>query len=111
MKQRFLPDRKPMKEASTLKAQFKDQLIEWSEKNLGVSFSTLNPFQQSRQMIKFFVQEILEKLYPGIVPDDEGELESSIVDGAGDGGSDFLYRTDDGQVLIIQAKYRGKEAG
>ena len=44
------------------------------------------------------------------MPDDEGELESSIVDGSGDAGADFLYRTDDGQVLIIQAKYRGKDA-
>jgi hypothetical protein len=99
-----------MKQTSTAKVQFKDQLIEWSEKDLGVSFSTLNNVQQSRQMIKFFVLEILEKLYPGIVPDDEGELESSIIDGSGDGGGDFLYRTDDGQVLIIQAKYRGKDA-
>ncbi len=99
-----------MKQTSVPKVQFKDQLIEWSGKNLDVSFSTLNNFQQSRQMIKFFVLEILEKLYPGIVPDDEGELESSIIDGSGDGGADFLYRTDDGQVLIIQAKYRGKDA-
>lgn len=99
-----------MNEKATLKTQFKDQLIDWSEKNLGVSFSKLNNFQQSRQMMKFFVLEILEKLYPGIVPDDEGELESSIIDGSGDGGVDFLYRTDDGQVLIIQAKYRGKDA-
>jgi len=61
-------------------------------------------------MIKFFVTEVLEKLYPGIVPDDEGELESCIIDGAGDGGADLLYRSDEGQVLIIQAKYRGKDA-
>lgn len=61
-------------------------------------------------MISFFVQEVLEKLYPGIVPDDEGELDSCIVDGSGDGGADLLYRTDDGQVLIIQAKYRGNDA-
>lgn len=58
-------------------------------------------------MIRFFVSEVLEKLLPGLTPDDEGELDSCIVDGAGDGGADFLYRTDEGQVLIIQAKYRG----
>jgi hypothetical protein len=61
-------------------------------------------------MIKFFVAEVLEKLYPGIVPDDEGELDGCIIDGSGDGGADFLFRTDEGQVLIIQAKYRGKDA-
>lgn len=99
-----------MKQTTSPKVQFKDRLIEWSETSLGIKFSALNNVQQSRQMIKFFVTEILEKLYPGIVPDDEGELESSIVDGSGDGGADFLYRTDDGKVLILQAKYRGKDA-
>jgi hypothetical protein len=99
-----------MKQDSELKEQFRDALFVWSEKNLGTKFSSLPATQQSRQMIKFFVSEILEKLYPGLVPDDEGELESSIVDGPGDGGADFLYRTDDGQVLVIQAKYRGKDA-
>lgn len=99
-----------MKEHRNLKVQFRDRLIEWSETGLEVRFSDLNSFQRSRQMVKFFVSEILEKLYPGIVPDDEGELESCIVDGSGDGGVDFLYRTDEGQVLVLQAKYRGKEA-
>ncbi len=89
--------------------QFKDKLIDWSDAALGAKFSTLNNIQQSRQMIKFFVLEVLEKLYPGLVPDDEGELEGCIVDGSGDGGADFLYRTDEGQVLIIQGKCRGKD--
>jgi hypothetical protein len=99
-----------MKQETKLKEQFKDRLLEWSDENLGTKFDNLNNFQRSRQMIEFFVEEILEKLFPGIVPDDAGELESCIVDGSGDGGADFLYRTDDGQVLIIQAKYRGKDA-
>jgi hypothetical protein len=99
-----------IKETSKPKEQFKDRLLAWSEANLGVKFSNLNNIQQSRQMIKFFVREVLEKLYPGIVPDDEGELNDCIIDGSGDGGADFLYRNDDGQVLIIQAKYRGKDA-
>jgi hypothetical protein len=60
-------------------------------------------------MIKFFIQEVLEKLSPGMVPDDEDEMENCIVDGSGDGGADFLYRTDEGQVLIIQAKYHSKD--
>ena len=99
-----------MKETSKQKEQFKDRLIAWSGTNLAAKFSDLNNTQQSRQMIKFYVQEILEKLNPGIVPDDEGELDDSIIDGSGDGGADFLYRTDEGHVLIIQAKYRGKDA-
>ena len=97
-----------MKETSKQKEQFTDRLIAWSEANLGLKFSDLSNSQRSRQMIKFYVQEILEKLYPGIVPDDDGELDDSIMDGSGDGGADLLYRTDDGQVLIIQAKYHGK---
>jgi hypothetical protein len=99
-----------MKQETKLKEQFKDRLVEWSEARLGTKFDNLNNTQRSRQMISFFVQEILEKLFPGIVPDDEGEMESCIIDGSGDGGADLLYRTDDGQVLIIQAKYRGKDA-
>ena len=99
-----------MKETTKQKEQFKEELIKWSEASLGTKFGNLPHAQQSRQMIKFFILEVLEKLYPGIVPDDEGELESSIIDGSGDGGADFLFRTDDGQVLIIQAKYRGKDA-
>jgi hypothetical protein len=98
-----------MKQENKPKEQFKDRLIAWSEEDLGIKFGNLNNSQRSRQMIRFFVQEVLEKLFPGIVPDDTGESEDCIVDGAGDGGADFLYRTDDGQVLIIQAKYRGKD--
>lgn len=98
-----------MKQESKPKEQFRDRLQEWSEARLGVPFDSIGSIQRSRQMISFFVEEVLDKLFPGIVPDDEGELEASIVDGAGDGGADFLYRTDDGQVLIIQAKYRGKK--
>ncbi len=99
-----------MKPDTKLKEQFKDHLQAWAEQRLGMKFDSIGPFQRSRQMISVFVQEVLEKLYPGIVPEDEGELEGCIIDGAGDGGADLVYRTDDGQVLIIQAKYRGKDA-
>src|ERR1039458_5765610 len=99
-----------MKDTNKPKEQFRERLISWSDTNLGAKFADLNNTQRSRQMIKFYVQEILEKLNPGVVPDDEGELEDSIIDGSGDGGADFLYRTDDGHVLIIQAKYHGKDA-
>ena len=99
-----------MKETSKQKEQFKDRLVAWSETNLGVKFDALTDIQKSRQMIRFYVLEVLEKLYPGIVPDDDGELDDSIIDGSGDGGADFLYRTDDGHVLIIQAKYHGKDS-
>jgi hypothetical protein len=99
-----------MKHENKPKEQFKDRLQEWSEKKFGTSFSNLNSVQRSREMISFFVEEVLAKLYPGIVPDDEAEVESYIVDGPGDGGADLLYRADDGKVLIIQAKYRGKDA-
>ncbi len=98
-----------MKTSTELKLQFRDALRQWSETELETKFSNLNSAQQSRQMIKYFVSEALAKLLPGIVPEDEGELEASIVDGAGDGGADLLYRSDDGQVLIIQAKYRGND--
>ena len=99
-----------MKEKTKPKEQFKDRLIAWSEANVGTKLNNLNNIQQSRQMIKFYVREVLEKLDPAIVPDDDGELDDSIIDGSGDGGADLLYRSDDGHVLLIQAKYRGKDA-
>jgi hypothetical protein len=98
-----------MKQGNQLKEQFKDRLVEWVKNRLEVKFDNLNNIQRSRQMISFFVTEILAVLIPGIVPDDVDEVDGAIVDGSGDGGADFLYRTDDGQVLIVQAKYRGKD--
>ncbi|MBS1801806.1 MAG: AIPR family protein [Acidobacteria bacterium] len=98
-----------MKEKAVQKVQFRDRLIEWAQQSLGTKFDNLNNTQRSRQMIRYFVLEVLEKLLPGLVPDDEGELDGCIVDGAGDGGADLLYRTDEGQVLLIQAKYRGND--
>jgi len=98
-----------MKPTTKLKEQFKDRFLQWTEENLEVKFDNLTPFQRSRQMIMFFVGEVLGTLDPGIIPEDD-ELESCIVDGSGDGGADLLYRTDDGNVLIIQGKYRGKDA-
>jgi hypothetical protein len=98
-----------MKPTTKLKEQFKDRFLQWTQETLDVKFDNLTPFQRSRQMTMYFVQEVLGKLDPGVIPDDD-ELESYIVDGSGDGGADLLYRTDDGNVLIIQAKYRGKDS-
>jgi hypothetical protein len=61
-----------MKSETKLKEQFKDRLLGWSDASLGTRFDNLTQFERSRQMISFFVQEVLGKLYTGIVPDDEG---------------------------------------
>ena len=99
-----------MKTTSTPKITFRDSLIKATEAKLDIKFSGLPAVQRSRQMIIFFVQEVLEKLYPGLVPDDEDEVDSCIIDGAGDGGADFIYRNDEGQIMIIQAKYRNPDS-
>jgi len=86
-----------MKESSAPKIQFRDRLIQWSQESLGLKFDSLSNAQRSRQMIRFFVLEVLEKLLPGLVPDDEGELDSCIVDGPGDGGPTFCIEPTKGR--------------
>lgn len=51
---------------------------------------------------------MVSKVTPGLVPDDEQEIDDYIVDGAGDGGVDFIYPTE-GRVLVVQAKYRSAD--
>ncbi|HLJ25354.1 MAG TPA: AIPR family protein [Candidatus Angelobacter sp.] len=59
-------------------------------------------------MTLFYVQNVLAKIMPGLVPDDEQEILDSIVDGPNDAGVDFIYRND-GRVVIVQSKYRGSD--
>lgn len=90
------------------KAWFREYLKSDSEKRLGGTFSALLAQIQSREMTRFYVQNVLAKIMPGLVPDDEQEIMDSIVDGPNDAGVDFIYRSD-GRVVIIQAKYRGHD--
>jgi hypothetical protein len=89
------------------KPHFRDALRDFYEKKTGENFDSLNHFQRSQWMTRFYTSKILSILNPGLVPSDDQDLEDSLADGPSDAGVDFLYRAD-GHVIIIQAKYRKK---
>jgi hypothetical protein len=88
---------------------FRDHLTDWvSKRRGGMEFSRLNAVQQSKEMTRFYVLEIIARVSPGLIPDDIDEIDDFVVDGPDDGGADFIYRSDNA-VLIIQSKYRGRD--
>jgi hypothetical protein len=93
------PDRKPT---------FRGSLMADVEQRLKASFNSLQPTVLSKEMTRFYIKNVLAKITPGLVPDDEQEIDDYIVDGPNDGGIDFIYPTE-GRVLIVQAKYRGSD--
>lgn len=92
--------------ATTLKLSFRTAVREYAEAK-DRSLDSLNDFQRSRMMTTFYVKEVVRKLYPGIVPDDDEDYQECFVDGSCDCGLDFIYRSDEGHVLLVQAKYHG----
>ena len=58
-------------------------------------------------MSRFFVEETIGRLMPGIVPEDDIELQNSLIDGPNDSGVDFIYRSD-GHVLIVKPNCVGE---
>src|ERR1700733_1457273 len=90
------------------KEKFREQFKDWVERTLERRLDTLTQDDASRMMSRFFVSEVLDRLMPGIVPDDESDLQNSLVDGPNDSGVDFIYRSD-GHVLMIKSKLRKPE--
>ena len=95
-------------EKSDKKPWFRDYLIADAEKRLKTPFGSLTDKLRSAEMTRYYIKNVVSKLTPGLVPDDEQEIDDYIVDGPGDGGVDFIYPTD-GRVLIVQGKYRSGE--
>jgi hypothetical protein len=95
-------------EKSDKKPWFREYLIIDAEKRLKTVFGSLSDKVRSAEMTRYYVKNVVSKLTPGLVPDDEQEIDDYIVDGAGDGGVDFIYPTE-GRVLIVQGKYRSSE--
>ncbi|MFZ0421173.1 MAG: AIPR family protein [Candidatus Sulfotelmatobacter sp.] len=93
------PDKKPW---------FRDYLISDAEKRLKTSFGSLSDKIRAVEMTRFYIKNVVSKLTPGLVPEDEQEIDDYIVDGTADGGVDFIYPTE-GRVLIVQAKYRSSD--
>ena len=94
--------------AEERKEKFRDQFKDWVERITERRLDTLSQPDASRFMSRFFVEEMIGRLMPGIVPEDDIELQNSLVDGPNDSGVDFIYRSD-GHVLMVQAKLRGRD--
>ena len=90
------------------KEKFREQFRDWVQRTTGRRVDTLSQPDASRLMSRFFVEEAVGRLMLGIVPEDDSELQNSIIDGANDSGVDVLYRSD-GHVLMVQAKLRARE--
>jgi hypothetical protein len=90
------------------KPWFREFLRENVEKRLKIKFGDLDHTAQSKEMSLFYVRQVLSKIMPGLVPDDDLEVAYGLVDGSDDLGVDFISRSD-GRVLIIQSKHRGQD--
>lgn len=85
---------------------FRPKMLEWVKTIRRIDFDKLNRIDQSKEMTRFYLKEIVAKLTPGSLPDDMDDIDDYIVDGANDGGIDFIYKSEN-SVLIIQSKYHG----
>lgn len=97
----------PVKEERR-KPAFRHTFRESMEKQ-GIDWTKLPEKQISLLMTRFYVDSVIRRLRPGLLPDDSEDIENCYVDGANDRQVDFVYRSDDGFVLIIQSKYRSAE--
>jgi hypothetical protein len=61
--------------------------------------------QKSEGLIRWYVSQVLTVVENRDLTDDD--VQEAIIDGKDDLGGDFYHRTADGEVLIIQAKFRG----
>ena len=88
------------------KVKFRDQLKEYVRTEFKAELGQLHPVAQSKLMTRFYVREIQRVITPALVPSDEDDFGTCVIDGSNDCGVDFLSRAE-GMVLIIQAKCRG----
>lgn len=88
------------------KVKAREELIRFAERETGTSFHNLKAIQQSHLLTKFYVKEIHNRTKTEISDED---LALAIVDGKNDLGCDLIHR-DDGNVLIVQSKYRTANA-
>lgn len=89
------------------KVKFRESLKTYVQDELGSDWEKLDNVARSKAMTRFYVQQILSKIAPGRVPEDQDDFESCLVDGANDCGVDFIFCTE-GRVLIIQSKFHGE---
>jgi AIPR protein len=91
------------------KAQFRDLVKQFCIDNYGCDISSLSDIQRSDVLTLTYILKIFNQRNPGLFPDDIEELRLNIVDGTGDRGADFIFKSDT-QIYIFQSKYRKPEA-
>ena len=87
------------------KAQFRDAVKQFAIEVDGCDISALSEIRRSDALTLAYIQKIFNHRNPGLFPTEIEDLRMNIVDGAGDRGADFIFRSDT-QVYIIQSKYR-----
>jgi hypothetical protein len=93
------------------KVHFRDHFRDYVQTKLKSPFDNLNDKQRSVWMARFYADNIIRTLNPGLIPDSDEDINECLIDGKGDCGVDFLGRQEN-TVLIIQAKYSGvKKSG
>ena len=91
------------------KAQFRDCLKQFSREAYSCEISALTDIARSDALTLAYILKVFNPKSPGLYPDDIEDLRFHIVDGSGDRGADFIYRSDS-QVYVIQSKYRNPDA-
>src|ERR1039457_2302880 len=90
------------------KPTFRNALKDFVEATSDSPIYKLSTVQQSKIMTRFYIEELVRRLVPGIVPEDQEDYEACMIDGANDCGVDFLVRRD-GRVFVVQAKYHARK--
>lgn len=94
---------KEEKRKQTFRRAFRDEL---QRQNVSTE---ADPTIVSRILTRFYVEKVLRRLRPGFLPDDPDDIADCYIDGKLDRGVDFVYRSDEGAVVLIQAKYRATD--
>ena len=91
-----------------LKAKFRIGLDAFAKKHFGDSLGKLGDVPRTDATTLFYVSEIRNILHPGALPTEIDDLKECITDNKSDRHVDFIHRSDDGTVLLIQTKYRSE---
>jgi len=95
------------KKTQKKKRSFRKAVMDYGSETLEQPWGDLSDVQRSNVMTRFYIKEVLSVIQPGIVPDDDEDIEAGITDGPNDQQVDAIFRND-GHVLIIQVKYRAR---
>lgn len=93
---------------SSLKPAFRIQLKEFVENRLEKTIELLDNIQRSREMLRFYIENIVSILSPGYIPEDEDDLEVCFVDGPRD--LDLMLRSERLRVELDKFRIGGLQS-